>query len=97
MAKPLILVATGVTAAVSAYSAYQQSVQESVSSAKEAGQKFSENTSSLQDNIAKVQELRSQLASGTLSESEAYQAKSDLLSIQNQLSDSYGSQAQGIY
>lgn len=96
MANPLILVATGVTAAVSAYSAYQQSVQESVSSAKEAGQKFSENTSSLQDNIAKVQELRSQLASGTLSESEAYQAKSDLLSIQNQLSDSYGSQAQGI-
>ena len=96
MANPLILVATGVTAAVSAYSAYQQSVQESVSSAKEAGQKFSENTSSLQDNIAKVQELRSQLASGTLSESEAYQAKSDLLSIQNQLSDSYGNQAQGI-
>lgn len=96
MANPLILVTAGVTAAVSAYSAYQQSVQESVSSAKEAGQKFSENTSSLQDNIAKVQELRSQLASGTLSESEAYQAKSDLLSIQNQLSDSYGSQAQGI-
>lgn len=96
MANPLILVATGVTAAISAYSAYQQSVQESVSSAKEAGQKFSENTTSLQDNIAKVQELRSQLASGTLSESEAYQAKSDLLSIQNQLSDSYGSQAQGI-
>lgn len=96
MANPLILVTAGVTAAVSAYSAYQQSVQESVSSAKEAGQKFSENTSSLQDNIAKVQELRSQLATGTLSESEAYQAKSDLLSIQNQLSDSYGSQAQGI-
>lgn len=96
MANPLILVTAGVTAAVSAYSAYQQSVQESVSSAKEAGQKFSENTSSLQDNIAKVQELRSQLASVTLSESEAYQAKSDLLSIQNQLSDSYGSQAQGI-
>ena len=95
-ANPLILVAAGVTAAVTAYSAYQQSVEESVSSAREAGQKFSENTSSLQDNIAKVQELRSQLASGTLSESEAYQAKSDLLSIQNQLSDSYGSQAQGI-
>lgn len=95
-ANPLILVAAGVTAAVTAYSAYQQSVEESVSSARETGQKFSENTSSLQDNIAKVQELRSQLASGTLSESEAYQAKSDLLSIQNQLSDSYGSQAQGI-
>lgn len=95
-ANPLILVAAGVTAAVTAYSAYQQSVEESVSSAREAGQKFSENTSSLQDNIAKVQELRTQLASGTLSESEAYQAKSDLLSIQNQLSDSYGTQAQGI-
>lgn len=96
MANPLILVAAGVTAAVSAYSSYQQSIKEVVQSASEAGQAFSENYSSLDDSISKVQELRSALASGTLSEEEAYQAKSDLLSIQSQLSDSYGDQADGI-
>lgn len=96
MANPLILVAAGVTAAVSAYSSYQQSIKEAVQSASEAGQAFVENYSSLDDSISKVQELRSSLASGTLSEEEAYQAKSDLLSIQNQLSDSYGNQADGI-
>ena len=96
MANPLILVAAGVTAAVSAYSSYQQSIKEVVQSASEAGQAFSENYSSLDDSISKVQELRSALASGTMSEEEAYQAKSDLLSIQNQLSDSYGNQADGI-
>ncbi len=96
MANPLILVAAGVTAAVSAYSSYQQSIKEAVQSASEAGQAFSENYSSLDDSISKVQELRSALVSGTLSEKEAYQAKSDLLSIQSQLSDSYGDQADGI-
>ena len=96
MANPLILVAAGVTAAVSAYSSYQQSIKEAVQSASEAGQAFSENYSSLDDSISKVQELRTALASGTMSEEEAYQAKSDLLSIQNQLSDSYGNQADGI-
>ena len=96
MANPLILVAAGVTAAVAAYSSYQQSIKEVVQSASEAGQAFSENYSSLDDSISKVQELRTALASGTLSEEEAYQAKSDLLSIQNQLSDSYGEQADGI-
>ena len=96
MANPLILVAAGVTAAVSAYSSYQQSIKEAVQSASEAGQAFSENYSSLDDSISKVQELRTALVSGTMSEEEAYQAKSDLLSIQNQLSDSYGNQADGI-
>lgn len=96
MANPLILVAAGVTAAVTAYSAYQQSVEDALKAESDAGQKFIENTNSIQENIDKVKELRESLASGTLSEEEAYQAKSDLLSIQNQLSESYGSQADGI-
>ncbi|MFR7388189.1 MAG: hypothetical protein ACLUTU_04210 [Blautia faecis] len=33
---------------------------------------------------------------GTLTEEEAYQAKSDLLEIQDSLTESYGNQAQGI-
>lgn len=96
LANPLILLTAGVTAAVTAYSAYQQSVEDALKAESDAGQKFIENTNSIQENIDKVKELRESLASGTLSEEEAYQAKSDLLSIQNQLSESYGSQADGI-
>lgn len=68
MANPLILVAAGVTAAVTAYSAYQQSVEDALKAESDAGQKFIENTNSIQENIDKVKELRESLASGTLSE-----------------------------
>lgn len=37
--------------------------------------------------------MRGQLASRSLTESEAYQAKSELLSVQESLTDSYGSQS----
>ena len=50
----------------------------------------------LQDNIDKITELRTALDNGTLTEEEAYQAKSDLLEIQDSLTESYGNQAQGI-
>lgn len=96
MANPLILVAAGVTAVVSVFSAYQHAVEEAVSSAKQAGTEWEENTSSITDNISKIQELRSALDSGTLSEQEAADAKNELLSIQESLSDSYGNQVSGI-
>lgn len=96
LANPLILVAAGVTAAVSAISAYNHSVQEAVSSARESGNAWEENNASLEGHRAKIEELRSALSSGTLSEQEAAQAKSDLLSIQESLTESYGDQVQGI-
>lgn len=96
LANPLVLVAAGVTAAVTAYSAYKRSIEEAVSSAKSAGNTWEENTSSITDNISKIQELRSALDSGTLSEQEAADAKNELLSIQESLSDSYGNQVSGI-
>lgn len=96
MANPLILVAAGVTAAVSAFSAYQHSVEEAVSSAKQAGTEWEESNTSIQDNISRITELREALASGALSEQEAASAKSELLSIQESLSESYGSQVAGI-
>lgn len=96
MANPLILVAAGVTAAVTAYSAYKRSIEEAVSSAKSAGNTWEENATSIQDNISRIQELKTALASGTLTEQEAADAKSELLSIQESLSDSYGNQVSGI-
>lgn len=96
LANPLILIAASVTAAVSAFSAYKKSIEEAVDKAQEAGSAWEENNTSLQDNIDKITELRTALDNGTLTEEEAYQAKSDLLEIQDSLTESYGNQAQGI-
>lgn len=83
-------------AAVSAFSAYKHSIEEAVDKAQEAGNTWEENNTSLQDNIDKITELRTALDNGTLSEEEAYQAKSDLLEIQDSLTESYGNQVQGL-
>ena len=96
MANPIILLTAAVSAGVMVWQSYKQSVEDAVNSASSAGQKFIENLSSMDEQISKVSELKESLASGTLSEEEAYNAKSQLLDIQNQLTDSYGSQASGI-
>lgn len=96
LANPLVLIAAGVAATVSAFSAYKHSIEEAVDKAQEAGNTWEENNTSLQDNIDKITELRTALDNGTLTEEEAYQAKSDLLEIQDSLTESYGNQAQGI-
>ena len=96
MANPLILVASGVTAAVAAFSAFNNAAKEAVSSAKESMGEWDENNTSIQENIDKITQLRTELASGTLSEQEAAQAKSELLSIQESLTESYGNQVEGI-
>lgn len=96
LANPLILIAASVTAAVSAFSAYKRSIEEAVDKAQEAGSAWEDNNTSLQSNIDKITELRTALDNGTLTEEEAYQAKSDLLEIQDSLTESYDNQAQGI-
>ena len=96
LANPLILIAAGVAAAVSAFSAYKRSIEKAVDKAQEAGNAWEDNNTSLQSNIDKITELRTALDNGALTEEEAYQAKSDLLEIQDSLTESYGNQAQGI-
>lgn len=82
--------------AVAAISAYRKSVEEMIQSAKQAGDEWESSNENLQGQIDKITELRTALDSGTLSEQEAASAKSELLSIQESLTDSYGSQVAGI-
>lgn len=96
LANPLVLIAASVTAVVTAFNAYKNSIAEAVDKAQEAGNTWNDNNTSLQDNIDKITELRTALDNGTLSEEDAYQAKSDLLEIQQSLVDSYGDQVKGI-
>ena len=93
---PLGIGTIAVGGAVAAISAYQKSVSEMVESAKQAGDEWESGQENLQGQIDKISELRTALDSGTLSEQEAASAKSELLSIQESLSDSYGSQVAGI-
>ena len=81
---------------VAAISAYRQSVEEMVESARQAGDEWESNQDSLQGQIDKITELREALSSGTLTEQEASDAKNELLSIQESLSESYGKQVAGI-
>ena len=93
---PLGIGTIAVGGAVAAISAYQKSVSEMVESAKQAGDEWESGQENLQGQIDKISELRTALDSGTLSEQEAASAKSELLSIQEALTESYGSQVAGI-
>ena len=93
---PLVGIIALVGAAFIGWKIYDNYMQKQVQAAQEAGNAWKESNSSIEDYKNRVVELRNQLASGTLTESEAYQAKSELLSIQESLTDSYGSQADGI-
>lgn len=92
----LLGVAAGLAVVAVGVQMYNAHVQELVDNAREAASALSESTSSLEAYSKRVEELRTALDSGTLSEEEAYQAKSELFSIQESLSESYGDQVKGI-
>lgn len=93
---PVGIASFAVGGAVAAVSAYRKSVEEMVQSAKQAGDEWESSNENLQGQIDKITELRATLDSGTLSEQEAASTKSELLSIQEALTESYGSQVAGI-
>ena len=96
LASPMGIVSIAAGGLVAAITAYRQSIDKSVESAKQAGETWKDNESSIQSQIDRVVELRGELESGMLTEQQAYDAKSELLSIQNELSDSYEGQVDGI-
>lgn len=84
---PLGIASLATGGVVAAISAYRQSVEEMVESARQAGDEWKSNQDSLQGQIDKITEFRTALDSGTLSEQEAASAKSELLSIQEALTE----------
>lgn len=81
MANPLIAIVAGVTAVVSVMSAYNQAVEESIQRSKDITSSWEESNNSLNDQIAKYQELKSQLDSGTLAPDEEYSTRQQILDI----------------
>ena len=91
---------TAVTAVIgiasTIYNAVKQYNEELTKQAQEAGSEWTESLSSMDEYATKYAELKSQLESGELSESETLSVKQQILDIQNQIVDTYGSQASGI-
>lgn len=93
---PVTLAIAAVGAAFIGWKVYQNYWDGLIKTASETATQFNGTKTSIDDNINKVTELREALASGSLSEQEAANAKSELLSIQESLTDSYGEQVAGI-
>ena len=96
LTSPMGIVSIAAGGLVAAITAYRQSIDKSVESAKQAGETWKDNESSIQSQIDRVVELRGELESGMLTEQQAYDAKKQLLDIQDQLKTSYGDNAASI-
>lgn len=77
-------------------SAIDKSRQEAKDRVSEAISNNEANAKSLEETISKYEELKKKLDSGNLAESQSYQVKSQLLSMQQSLTNQYGSYADSI-
>lgn len=75
---------------------YHKHLEEVERKASEAMDKTLDKQGTIDDQIKQITDLRTKLDSGTLSESEAYDAKSKLYDIQSSLIESYGKLAGAI-
>lgn len=78
------------------YDKYNKKIEDRRKATVESAKESSENIKSLDEYAEKVKQLREDLDSGNLSESEAYNTKKQLLDIQTQLNKAYGDSASGI-
>lgn len=86
----------GLTAIISAIGFVQQKYKELDQNTQQAFSSWSNSNITFNSQIEEITKLKSALDEGTLSEQEAYNAKSQLFDIQQSLVDSYGNQASGI-
>ena len=90
LANPLILVATAVTAGITAWNIYQQSVEKTRQATADATSTFNDTTTSINDYADKYKKLHDELTDANTSEERQHEIKSDLLSLQQELNDKYG-------
>lgn len=62
----------------------------------DAGKKLNEQATAIDSYKSKITDLKTSLDSGTLSEQEAYQARKDLMDVQDELIEKYGSEVDGV-
>jgi chromosome segregation ATPase len=99
-ANPIGLIITGITVAVSALSfgisKYKQAQEEALQTSNELTQAYKEEQKSIDDQILSYKELQKQIKEGNLSTEEIASIKEQLLTVQNNLINSFGDEASGI-
>ena len=96
LANPIILISTALTVGMMAWSSYKQSIEDSIQKATDATSAWKESNKAISEQTAKYKELKSQLDSGTLTPSEEYETRKQILDIQTQITSEYGNQVSGI-
>lgn len=96
LANPIVLILTAVTAGISLWSSYKQGIEESIQKATESTTAWKESTNALNEQVSKYKELKQQLDSGSLTPTEEYQTRQQILDIQSQITSQYGDQVSGI-
>ncbi|MDD6855573.1 MAG: hypothetical protein PUD66_03940 [Oscillospiraceae bacterium] len=93
MASGAVAALTAITAIVGAVKQYYRELDQSTAN---AAQSYAQTNSGIESQISEITRLKTALDEGSLSEQEAYNAKSQLYDIQKNLASSYGEQARGI-
>lgn len=93
---PLGALTAGVAAVTVGYNVYKKLQENGYKKATNQSNEWSERDKTLTDQIAQYEQLKTQLDSGALSAQEEYNIRSQILDIQNQIVDTYGSQVSGI-
>lgn len=90
------LATTALTSAISAISDASKRMDELTDSAIKSAEETEEAQESISDYKDEIVDLRTELDSNTLSETEAYDARQRLIEIQNELIDKFGLEAEGL-
>lgn len=95
-ANPLMIIGTAVTAGIAIWQKYKDSIEEVKQSAKEISQNFKETQSDIEDYKTKIEELRKIINDSSSSYEDVVDARKQLISIQNELIDKYGTEQSSI-
>ena len=100
-AHPIAVVVGGLAAAIAVVTAATVGIKkwndaQNVKSATKSYNEWSDRDDNLTSQIESYKQLKEQLDSGVLSAQEEYDIRSQILDIQSQIADTYGSQADGI-
>ena len=96
LANPLILVTAGISAATMAWNSYKQKLEEVRQATKDSANIYKESTSSIDDYVARYEELNTALENARGNEEETKSVKEQLLSLQNELNSAYGSEVTAL-
>lgn len=84
------------TIGIAIYQQYTQKIEENRQAAEDAANAYQDTCNSVDEYKEKIKTLRDEIDKGNLSEQEAYDKRTELISIQESLIDMFGKEAEGI-